>query len=294
MARPLRIEYEGAVYHVTTRGNAGDKTFLHDGDRHFFLETLEKVISRFRWICHAYCLMSNHYHLLIETPLPNLSRGMQLLNGVYTQGFNRRHKRSGHVFQGRYKAILVEKESYLLELARYIVLNPVRAGLARCAKDWAWSSYRLTAGLSDESPFADADGILSRFAERRNEAQKRYRRFVSEGTGTEVWGELSAGSFLGSEAFMERLRPLLQSAPIDPHILRKEVTAARPSLGELFDGVQDRQVRDRAIHKAVRVHHYRLQEVASHLGLHYSTISVIAAREDSKIKARPQGLGGVS
>ena len=126
MARPLRIEYEGALYHVTSRGNARERIYLTDGDRLEFLDVLDQVASRFGWICHAYCLMSNHYHLLVETPAANLSKGMQLLNGVYTQRFNRATKRSGHVFQGRFKAVLVEKESHLLELARYVVLNPVR------------------------------------------------------------------------------------------------------------------------------------------------------------------------
>jgi len=136
MARPLRIEYEGALYHITTRGNARAAIFLADEDRNLFLKTLSEVPIRYGWICHAYCLMPNHYHLLVETPSPNLSRGMQLLNGIYTQEFNRQHKRSGHLFQGRFKAILVEKESHLLELARYIVLNPVRAGMVTSIDDW--------------------------------------------------------------------------------------------------------------------------------------------------------------
>ena len=135
MARPLRLEYEGAVYHVTSRGNARDEIFLGDVDRAQFLETLGDAIRRHGWICHAYCLMTNHYHLLIETPEAGLSRGMQLLNGVYTQWFNRRHQRVGHLFQGRFKAVLVEKESHLLELARYVVLNPVRAGMVRSVRD---------------------------------------------------------------------------------------------------------------------------------------------------------------
>jgi putative transposase len=281
MARPLRIEFEGAVYHLTARGNAHAMIFLNDEDRALFMETVEKVIARFGWICHAYCLMSNHYHLLIETPSPNLSRGMQLLNGVYTQSFNRRHKRSGHVFQGRFKAILVEKESHLLELARYVALNPVRAGLARSAKDWAWSSYRATAGLGAVPGFLTTDWILSRFSEDRSLAVKRYRSFVSEGSGVDVWAGLRAGSLLGTDAFAERVRPLLQSAPVDPHILRKEATAARPALKELFADVKDKRERDHAIHRAVRAHHYTLQEVAEHLGLHYSTISVIAKRVDT-------------
>ena len=146
MSRPLRIEYAGALYHVTARGDNKADIYLDDGDREQFLVTLEEVCRRFNWVLHTYCLMDNHYHLLIETPESNLSLGMRQLNGVYTQRFNRKHGRVGHVFQGRFKSILVQKESYLLELARYIVLNPVRARMVRSAKNWPWSSYQATIG----------------------------------------------------------------------------------------------------------------------------------------------------
>jgi putative transposase len=131
MARPLRVEFPGAVYHVTSRGNARQGIFLDKDDRESFLGVLSSVATRFKWVCHAYCLMETHYHLQIETLEGNLSRGMRQLNGVYTQVFNRRHKRVGRLFQGRYKGILVEKEAHLLELCRYVVLNPVGAGLVR-------------------------------------------------------------------------------------------------------------------------------------------------------------------
>ena len=137
---------------------------MDDSDREIFLDVLADVCARFNWVVHAYCLMTNHCHVLIETPDANLSQGMRQLNGVYTQSFNRRHKRVGHVFQGRYKAILVQKESYLLELARYIVLNPVRAQMVRAAKDWPWSSYRATAGYKEPVKALRVDWILSAFA----------------------------------------------------------------------------------------------------------------------------------
>jgi len=285
MARPLRIEYEGAVYHITSRGNARAKVFLTDTDRLEFLDVLGHVVSRFGWICHAYCLMSNHYHLLVETPEPNLSRGMQLLNGVYTQRFNRTSRRCGHVFQGRFKAILVEKESHLLELARYVVLNPVRAKMVRSAKDWPWSSYRATAGLSETPDFLTVEWVLSQFGSRPASSMRAYRRFVSRGRDINVWEELRAGSLLGSDTFVEQLKPQLAEISPDPNVLRRERVAARPTLEKVFSNVRDRKTRDRRIHDAVRAHHYTLQEVADHLGLHYSTISVIAKREDSKIKA---------
>ncbi|MDY7075923.1 MAG: transposase, partial [Chloroflexota bacterium] len=133
MARPLRIEFAGALYHVTSRGDAQEDIYRGDDDRLRFLDVVGEIGDRFGWVVHAYCLMDNHYHLLVETPNANLSKAMRQLNGVYTQAFNRSHGRVGHVFQGRYKAILVQKETYLLELARYIVLNPVRARMVRAA-----------------------------------------------------------------------------------------------------------------------------------------------------------------
>ena len=147
MARPLRLQFAGAVYHLTSRGNARQKIFFDDGDRELFFQTLAHVVSRYSWVCHAYCLMANHYHLLVETPKANLSIGMRQLNGIFTQSFNRRHRRVGHLFQGRFKAILVKKDSYLLELCRYIVLNLVRVKGRTSPAAWKWSTYRPTAGL---------------------------------------------------------------------------------------------------------------------------------------------------
>ncbi len=147
MARPLRIEFPGAVYHITSRGNARLPIFDNFNCKKQFLTILEQVVDRYHWLCHAYCLMNNHYHLLIETIDPNLSAGMRQLNGVYTQSHNRKYKKVGHLFQGRYKSILVEKETYLLELCRYIVLNPVRANIVSCPGQYTWSSYKSTSGL---------------------------------------------------------------------------------------------------------------------------------------------------
>ena len=272
------MEYEGAVYHVTSRGNARETIFRDDVDRDRFLEILGDVVARYGWICHAYCLMTNHYHLLIETPGANLSHGMQLLNGVYTQWFNRRHKRVGHLFQGRFKAILVEKESHLLELARYIVLNPVRAKMARTVRDWRWSSYRATSGQSDVPKFLTVDWILSQFGPDRSRAVHAYRRFVREGKGINVWDTLRAGMFLGTDTFIEALKPMLAEKSVDPEIRKEERFATRPSLDELFSGVSDTATRNERIHRAVRIHHYTLKEVGDFLGLHFSTISIIAKR----------------
>jgi putative transposase len=284
MARPLRLEYEGAVHHVTSRGNAGTEIYLDDTDRLRFLEVLGTVVERFGWICHAYCLMTNHYHLLIETPQPNLSRGMQHLNGVYTQWFNREHSRAGHLVQGRFKSIVVEKESYLLELARYIVLNPVRARLARSARDWRWSSYRATAGQTDPPGFLTVDWLLSQFARIRGKATRAYRDFVKRGKGVDVWEDVTAGVLMGSDTFVQSLKPLLRDVEENREIRGEQRLAARPTLEELFAGVADKGTRNERIHTAVRKHQYRLQEVGDHLGLCYSTISVIAKRVDRSRK----------
>src|SRR4249919_1841541 len=223
MTRPLRVEFSGAVYHLTSRGNARHKVFFTDTDRQVFLNTLTQVVSRYGWICHAYCLMANHYHLLVETPKANLSLGMRQLNGMYTQSFNRRHNRVGHLFQGRFKAILVEKESYLLELCRYIVLNPVRVKGKGEIGAWKWSSYRATAGLASVPEFLNTDWILGQFGKKRAKAQKQYRALVREGLENRPWEELKGQIYLGSEAFIARHSPANQELKEIPRVQLKAV-----------------------------------------------------------------------
>ena len=159
MARPLRPLFPGGIYHVTARGNDRQAIFGDDADRSRFLIVLASVVARYRVRCHAYCLMGNHYHALLQTPEGNLSTAMRQLNGVYTQRFNRRHERSGHIFQGRYGAQLVDGHAHLHEVCRYVVLNPVRAGLVEHPRDWAWSSYRATAGETAPPGFLTVDWL---------------------------------------------------------------------------------------------------------------------------------------
>ena len=265
MARPLRVEFAGAIYHLTSRGNARQKVFFTDTDRELFLDTLSQVVSRYGWICHAYCLMANHYHLLVETPKGNLSLGMRQLNGMYTQSFNRRHNRVGHLFQGRFKAILVEKESYLLELCRYIVLNPVRVKGKGEIGGWKWSSYRATAGLASVPEFLSTDWILGQFGKNRAKAQKQYRTFVREGLENRPWEELKGQIYLGSEAFIARHCPGNQELKEIPRV---QLKAVKPSLERIFA-----KSGKRAIVQAYKEHGYRLQEIAAHLGVHYATVS---------------------
>lgn len=273
MARPLRIEFAGALYHVTSRGDGKDNIYLKDSDRELFLEVLEDVKKRFNWALHAYCLMDNHYHLLVETPGGNLSKGMRHLNGVYTQRFNREHGRVGHVFQGRYKAILVQKESYLLELARYIVLNPVRARMVKEAKDWFWSSYRNTAGLEETPNWLSVDWILSAFSECRRDAITQYEVFVARGKNQPtVWEQLKNQIYLGSELFVDEMHCKL---PVDVKSTEIPCVQRLQHAKSLESYMQKYTDRNLAILKAYESGHYSMQEIGNFFELHYSSISRI-------------------
>jgi len=276
MARPLRIEFPGAVYHVTSRGNAGQAIFIDDEDRGRFLDGLSIVVERFKWLCHAYCLMENHYHLLIETPNGNLSKGMRELNGVYTQGYNQRYRRVGHLFQGRYKAILVEKDNHLLSLCRYVVLNPAGVGLIKRPEQWRWSSYRATVGLAKSPSFLTIDWVLSQFGGRKRVALEKYRRFVMEGINKESpWETLRGQIFWGTDEFIKQLRGLLEEKGGLKEVPRAQRYVARSSLKELFKGKKgkERRAEDRIIYDAYVRYGYTMKEIAEYLGFHYATIS---------------------
>ncbi|TMA10718.1 MAG: addiction module toxin RelE [Deltaproteobacteria bacterium] len=279
MARPLRVEFDGAIYHVTSRGNAREDIFDDDGDRKMFLEVLGKVVNRFNWLCHAYCLMDNHYHMVIETPQANLSKGMRQLNGLYTQVYNRRHRTVGHLFQGRYKAVLIQKESHLLEVCRYVVLNPVRAKATRRVEQWKWSSYGGTAGLGKSPPWLAVDWVLSQFGKRRYPAARHYRRFVREGIDRpSIWEGVQAQVLLGEEEFVEKLKSYVKGYREIAEIPRTQRYLSRPKLKTLFEGKLTKAKRDARIVRAVHRHGYSQREVADFLDLHYATVSRLANR----------------
>lgn len=285
MARQLRIEYPNACYHITSRGNSGNMVVRNDKDRQYFLELLGDVIEQFHWICYAYCLMSTHYHLVIETSQANLSRGMRQLNGVYTQRFNWRHKRRGHVFQGRFKAIIIDKDGYLLELSRYVVLNPVRAHMVEHPEDWKWSSYRATIGKAEAPVFFIPDLILARFSGNHSVARRLYAAFVMEGiTRESPWNNLEGQIFLGDRHFIEGCKSML-SRQQSFEIPKPQRLAERPSLAELF-GTEEIKKADRnaLILKAHRGYGYTLQEIADILDIHYATASRIVRAGKTMLK----------
>ena len=279
MARPLRIQFPGGVYHVTARGNARQTLFVDDVDCARFLEVLAAVVARYRLLCHAYCLMTNHYHLLLETPEANLSRAMRQLNGVFAQRFNRRHERPGHVLEGRFHAQVIGRDAHLREVCRYIVLNPVRAGLVAQPREWPWSSYRAMAGEAPRPPFLTVDWVLALAGvASRADAERSYRRFVHAGIGqTGRSMEPQHALVLGPAGDIPAVRRSLERAATLAEIRRGDRFPVRPSLEDVFLGVTSRADRDaRCIH-AVRDHGYTQSEVARFVGLHYSRLSHILA-----------------
>jgi len=274
MARPLRIEFPGALYHITSRGDKKQRIFEDHRDREAFLDILASALEQCNWLCHSYCLMDNHYHLLIETPDGNLSYGMRQLNGVYTQRYNRTPHTVGHLLQGRYKAILVEKDTYLLEVSRYMVLNPVRAQLVTYPWEWKWSSYLATAGATGAPNFLTTDWILSQFHEKKNKAQQIYREFVISGMEKEApWKGLKGRVILGKDEFVAKIRGHLGEKETIKEIPRVERFAARPALSRVFAQTRDKRERNRKLYAAHVTYGYTLKEIADYLRIHYSTVS---------------------
>ena len=263
---------------MTSRGDGREDIYLDDKDRELFLNVLTHVCERFNWVMHAYCLMSNHYHLLIETPDENLSKGMRQLNGVYTQKFNKKHDRVGHVFQGRYKAILVQKEANLLELARYIVLNPVRAQMIRSAKDWPWSSYRATAGLAEPVGGLVIDWLLSSFSKKKSIAIARYREFVSQGRNLpKPWAQLKNQIYLGDDAFVDEMQCKIS---LDTDLSEVPSAQKRQVAKSIEYYAKKYPERNKAIIKAYESGGYSMSEIGDFFDLHYSRISRIIKAKD--------------
>lgn len=275
MARPLRIEFEGACYHVMARGNACQDIFLDDADRCAFVENLGRVAQRFDWQIWAWCLMDNHYHLLIKTRQATLSRGMREVNGVYTQTFNRRHGRVGHLLQGRYKAILVDQDTYLMELSRYIVLNPVRAGLVDRVGDSEWSSYRAVMGKVPAEDWLAVDRTLELFHPKRGPARRAYARFVDDGIGArDPYENMQRAGILGGDSFVESVLKRIDSQAVSAEVVRKERPAA-----SLESIARKQPTRDTAMRQAYLTGAYTITEIARFFGLHRSTTSRIVRRE---------------
>lgn len=178
--RQPRLVIPDATYHITARGNRRQTIFNDDHDCRLFLCIFADVVERYGWRCRAYCLLPNHFHLLVEIPGMTLSPGMHRLNGRYAQWFNDRHGLIGHLFQGRFHSVVIERESHLLEVIRYVFLNPVRAQLCASADGWTWSSFRATVGAAAAPPFLAIDGLLDLFGPEPRRAREHLRAFVGD------------------------------------------------------------------------------------------------------------------
>lgn len=263
---------------MTARGDRQEDIYFCDDDREYWLALFGDVCRRFNWMCHAWCQMTNHYHVVVETPEANLSRGMRHLNGVYTQYVNRTYRRVGHVFQGRYKAILVERDSYLLELARYVVLNPVRAGMVSDAEDWPWSSYGAMVGTAERPEWLNTDWLLRQFGRRRVTAVAGYRDFVRAGVGLpSIWDGLRGQVFLGSEAFVDRMKGHLPDGD-----LREVPRAQRRTLSPKLEDYAKRRDKHQAMAQAYLSGNFTMKEIAEHFGVHYSTVSRAVRADETR------------
>jgi putative transposase len=240
MGRPLRVEYAGALYHITSRGNERKKIFLDDGDRKKFLTILEDYHDRYGILIHSYVLMDNHYHLILETPKGNVLKVMHGINGGYTGYFNRRYGRSGHLFQGRYKGIMIDKDSYLIPLSRYVHMNPVRAGVVERPEQYRWSSYLGYIGRGKENEWVEYTWILSQFGSRRLGAKRRYREYTEEALKKRVDNPLKSlhsQVILGGEEFIKRIRGMVTGKALSHEIVERKRLLEYPRLEEVVKGV---------------------------------------------------------
>lgn len=257
---------------MTSRGDRREDIYLDDVDRSNWLALFGHVCKRFNWVCHAYCLMDNHYHIVVETAEANLSKGMRQLNGVYTQNFNRRHNRVGHVYQGRYTAILVDKDSYLLELSRYVVLNPVRSGKVKAVEQWSWSSYSAMTDKSDRPDWLQTDWVLGQFGKQRKRAIAAYIDFVHAGVELPgVWDDLRGQIYLGKEEFVKTMQQHMQSDKNISEIPRAQRRAAARPLSYYSSFAN----RNTGIAAAYQTGDYSMKAIADEFGLHYATVSRI-------------------
>lgn len=282
MSRPLRIEFPGAIYHVTSRGDRREPIFDDDADRRTFLEVVGAALDRFDACALAYCLMGNHYHLVQHTRRANLSMLMRHINGVYTQAYNRRHRMVGHLFQGRFKAILVDRDAYLLEVCRYVDLNPVRANMVPQAADWPWSSYRAHVGSQVPLSWLDTPSVhgylLGRDVANGRDAKRaaqRYEKLVEQGKDVRLWdAALRQQIYLGDDSFIQRMQSLLEPVRARAVDVPRRQRRTRP---DSIQGYLKSYERDEAIVKACREGGYTLSAIAREVGLSVSRVSRIVA-----------------
>jgi len=308
MARPLRIEYPDAFYHITSRGNERKDIFKTQKDREQFLSYLESAADRYGAVIHAYCLMNNHYHLLLQTPRGNLSQIMRHINGAYTTYYNVKKQRSGHLLQGRYKALIVDKDAYAQELSRYIHLNPVRAGVVAKLEEYPWSSYRYYIHTGGKPTWLNTEFILSSFNHIISKAQKEYRRFVEALVGQDYETPLKCvvgSTILGNDDFVSQIKEkYLKGKRADRNVPALKQLAEKPAI-EHIAAEAERMLGDKpAVAKRVKLylcHRYtgkQLKEVGEYFNVGESGVSqssrrvAMALEKDKKLRRTIEEIKG--
>ena len=307
MARPLRIEYPNAWYHVKNRGRRGENVFSDRKDYEMFLGVLQESFELFGCRVAAFCLLSNHYHVLLQTPLGNLSRVMRHVNGVYTQRYNQRQKVDGQLFRGRYKSVLVEEDSHLVELLRYIHRNPVRANICQSVSDYPWSSHHAYVSTAKKWDWLCRDFLLSMFADTTAKGIREYRQFVKGEESTEIkdfFSKKNVPSILGSRNFVEWVKEkyylvkkhdeVPQSKELAPTIIeiKKVVSLCYEINIEELESVkrgQENEPRNVAIFLSRKHSGLPLEEIGKQFGLiKYSTVSNVARRIGNRLAQSKQ------
>jgi REP element-mobilizing transposase RayT len=301
MSRPLRIEYDGALYHITARGNEKNPIYRGERDYQKFLQILSDLPRRYGVIIHAYVLMENHYHFLIETPKANIAKAIHYLNTTYTGYFNMKYKRAGHLFQGRYRGLLIEKESYLHSVSRYIHLNPVQAGLVKKPEEYKWSSYPEYIGRTKGGGLITCDWILGQFSGDRSVARRLYRRFVDEGVASKVspFGSLKAGLILGDDNFIQDITKRLnlkkhREIPESKRLLRGvSLEDVMKAVTKRF-GIDEEEIRatGRRDNLARKISLYLLrkrtdqsnEEIGKCFGIGYTAVSQAVSRMEKELR----------
>jgi REP element-mobilizing transposase RayT len=305
VSRPLRIEYPGAFYHVTSRGNERKLVFQNTRDRERYLSYLESAHERYGAVIHTYCLMGNHYHLLLETPRGNLSQIIHHINGAYTTYFNIKRDRSGHLFQGRFKGILVDKDAYCKELSRYIHLNPVRAGMVKTPSEYNWSSYRYFIGKDKKPQWLTAELVLGDFGGEGKKGYRRYREYVEREVGKELENPLKrviASTFLGREEFINDIRTeYLEKKKLDKRNI--------PAIKKVLKGPPPEEI-EKAVVKVLGKNHtlyrkmciylshrhggMRLDEIGAYFGMKGNAVSQLSRRFEETLKGDKELRGILS
>jgi len=288
MSRPLRIEFPGAVYHITSRGDRREQIFEDDADRRSFLEILDRALTRFEANCLAFCLMGNHYHLVLCTRQANLSRLMRHVNGVYTQAYNRRYTKVGHVLQGRFKAILVDRDACLVQLCRYVERNPVAAGLVVNAADWPWSSCRHHMALAEGPAWLDSQAVWQLLlghsvedAAARKHAGAVYAGLIAAPAPADFWTtQLRQQIYLGNDDFVRRMQANMP-APSVSVVEVPRLHRCTPCSG-VSDRLRCAERRNEELRRAYREGNLTMTAIARELGLSVSTVSRLIARAETE------------